>query len=80
MLYQRQRLATFSLYIIISTYILTCRLTVLDILLICIFLDLYEEENMSDRLIKMEKEWPGAVLQILKLGKLTPVSWSYVSN
>lgn len=44
------------------------------------FLDLYEEENMSDRLIKMEKEWPGAVLQILKLGKLTPVSWSYVSN
>ncbi|WAR03284.1 hypothetical protein MAR_009842 [Mya arenaria] len=34
--------------------------------------NLYSECNMSERLIRLEKEWPGAVLMLLKLGKLTP--------
>ncbi|KAH3884094.1 phytanoyl-CoA dioxygenase domain-containing protein 1 homolog [Dreissena polymorpha] len=34
--------------------------------------NLYEGYNMSDRLIKLEQEWPGAVVMLLKLGQLTP--------
>jgi len=39
----------------------------------CVFADLYSDCTMSTRLMNMEKEWPGAVLLLLKLGKLTPV-------
>jgi hypothetical protein len=38
------------------------------------FSDLYKDLNLSDRLIALEKEWPGAVLLLLKTNKLTPVS------
>ncbi|XP_060572273.1 phytanoyl-CoA dioxygenase domain-containing protein 1 homolog [Ruditapes philippinarum] len=34
--------------------------------------NLYKDLNLSDRLIALEKEWPGAVLLLLKTNKLTP--------
>ena len=37
-------------------------------------IDLYEDRGLEDRLIMIEKEWPGAVVLLLKEGKLTPVS------
>ena len=36
-------------------------------------IDLYEDYGLENRLIMLEKEWPGAVMLLLKLGKLTPV-------
>ena len=35
--------------------------------------DLYADLDMSARLMALEKEHEGAVLMLLKLGKLTPV-------
>lgn len=34
--------------------------------------NLYEDYGLENRLIMLEKEWPGAVMLLLKLGKLTP--------
>ena len=37
-------------------------------------LDLYEEYDLDHRLMKIDEEWPGAVILLHKIGRLPPVS------
>ena len=37
-------------------------------------LDLYEEFDLDHRLMKIDEEWPGAVILLHKIGRLPPVS------
>ena len=40
----------------------------------CTVLDLYEEYDLDHRLMKIDEEWPGAVILLHKIGRLPPVS------
>ena len=45
-----------------------------------VVVDLYEDYGLENRLIMLEIEWPGAVMMLLKLGKLTPVTIYHKKN